>query len=393
MSRVTSPVIAGVVTALVGFAGTFAIVLAGYRAIGATNAEAASGILVLTVGAGVVGIVLAARYRMPIGIAWSTPGAALLASNGAIDGGYPAALGAFVVCGLLLVVAGLWRRFGSALEAIPAPLANAVLAGVLVPVCLAPLEAVFRSPSVAIPTVVTWLLLMWWRARWAVPGAFAVMAIAVAIDPLEPGGGFGGGLPELSFTLPAFTVAGVAGLALPLFIVTMASQNIPGLSVLRSYGYRPPLRPILVSTGGASALIAPFGAHTLNLAAITAAMLAAPSVDPVPARRWIAAAGAGAVYVVLGLCSGLVMAVLASAPLLAVKAVAGLALLATLRRSLTAALEPPGQRLASIVAMGICASPLMLWGIGAPLWGLLAGLVLFVAMGRAKHSWQLARKW
>jgi benzoate membrane transport protein len=378
------PILAGVVAALVGFAGTFAIVLAAYRALGATQAEAASGLLVLTVVTGVLGIALGLRYRMPIGIAWSTPGAALLVSNGAIAGGYPAALGAFIVCGLLIVLAGQWRRFGGWLTAIPSPLANAVLAGVIAPVCLAPIEATVRFPTIAVPMVVTWLLMMWISARWAVPAAFAATAIAVAIDPLGTAGGSDGVLPTLTFTTPTITLAGVVGLAVPLFVVTMASQNIPGLSVLRTYGYTPPLRPILLSTGVASVAGAPFGAHTLNLAAITAAIVAAPTADPAPSRRWIASVSAGVVYVIVGLCSGLVTVLLASTPLLVIEAVAGLALLGTLRRSLTAALTPRGHRAASLVALVICASSLTVGGIGAPLWGLLAGGALWLIIGRGR---------
>ena len=381
-SRALQPVLAGVVAALVGFAGSFAIVLAGLHAVGADDAEAASGLLVLSVGMGLTGVALSWRYRMPLSVAWSTPGAALLVAAGPVHGGWPAAVGAFLLAGGLVVVAGLWRPMARAIAAIPAPLANALLAGVLLPVCAAPARAVIDLPGLAIPAVVTWLVLLRVARRFAVPGALAAAAIAVAVDPRGHAGPTHL-LPQLTLVAPHLDAGTLIGVGLPLFIVTMASQNITGISVLATYGYHPRLRPMLVTTGAASLATAPFGGHGINLAAITAALAASPDADPDPARRWIASASSGALYIVLGLGAGLATALLAASPPLLIEAVAGLALLGTLGASLRAATADEGLREAAMVTFVVSASGVTLAGVSAPFWSLVAGLA-FLGFQRAR---------
>ena len=263
-----TPVVAGCVTALVGFSGAFPVVLAGLRGAGASSEQAASGLLAVSVGAGVVAILLSRRARMPLTMAWSTPGAALLVSTGAPEGGFPAAVGAFIVCGALIVLTGLWRPLGRAVETIPPALASAMLAGVLLPICLAPARAVVEIPWVAVPVVLTWVALTRFARPWAAPGAIVAAVIAVAID--GPGDLSGVSvLPSLELVSPSFELAAIVGIALPLYIVTMASQNIAGMGVLASFGYRPRLAPILTATGAASMAAAPFGGHAVNLASIS----------------------------------------------------------------------------------------------------------------------------
>jgi benzoate membrane transport protein len=378
---VAQPVLAGLVASIVGFGGAFAVVLAGLRAVGATPAQAASGLLVLSVTMGLLGLWLSLRLRMPVSIAWSTPGAALLISVGAPEGGWPAALGAFVVAGVLIALAGLLRPLGRWIAAIPAPIASAMLAGVLLSVCVAPAEAVVDAPLRAAPVLVTWAVLFRLARRWAVPGAVLAVLAVIAVDP--PAGGVGPvGLPALEAAAPTFGLAAIVSLALPLFLVTMASQNITGMAVLAGFGYRPPLRPILLSTGAVSALTAPFGAHGLNLAAISAALVAGPEAGPDPARRWIAAATGGVAYVALGLAAGAATVLLAAAPLL-VAAVAGLALLGALAASLAAAMQDADRREAAVVTFVVSASGVTAAGISAPFWGLVAGLA-FLALQRAR---------
>jgi benzoate membrane transport protein len=376
-------VLAGIVLALVGFASSFAIVLAGLRAVGASDAQAASGLLVLSIGLGAAGLVLSFHYKMPLSIAWSTPGAALLVAAGHVSGGYAAALGAFVLAGVLIVVAGVWRPLTHAITAIPGPLASALLAGVLLPVCLAPVHAVVDVPNLAVPTVVVWLVLWKVARRWAVPGALAAAAIAVAIDPVA-GAHHAHLAPQLTWVTPTVNLGTLVGLGLPLFIVTMVSQNVAGMSVLAAHGYAAPMRPVLVSTGAATIAGAPFGAHAINLAAITAGMAAGPDADPDPARRWIAGASAGVVYLVLGLGAGLATALLAASPPVLIEAVAGLALLGTLGSALRAATDDDEQREAAIVTFVVCASGVTIAGISAPFWGLVAGLVL-LGVQRARY--------
>ncbi len=371
----TQPVIAGVVASGVGFASSVTGVLSGLTGVGATDREAASGLIALCLTMGVVAIALGLLERMPIAIAWSTPGAALLATTGVPDGGWPAAVGAFLVAGALTVLAGLGRPLGRAIAAIPAPLASAMLAGVLLPICVGPAQAVVALPGQAIPVVVTWLVLLRVARRWAVPGALVAAGVAVAVH-----GGFhlpaDGVLPHPELTVPSFHVGALVGIALPLFIVTMASQNVTGMTVLASFGFRPPLRPILASTGAASVIAAPFGGHGVNLAAITAALAAGPEAGPDPARRWIASVSGGVAYLVLGLGAGLAAALVASAPPLLVQCVAGLALLGALAGALAAATADAGPRDAAVTTLAVSASGITVIGVSAPFWGLAAGLVV-----------------
>jgi benzoate membrane transport protein len=375
------PLTTGVITAVVGFAGAFTIVLAGLDGVGASTSQAASGLTILCLAQAVVAIHLGLRYRMPISIAWSTPGAALLVTAGPVDGGYAAALGAFLVCGVLLVLAGLSRTLGRLIAAIPVPIASAMLAGVLLPLCLAPVEAAAEIPGQALPVIGVWLVLLRVARRAAVPGALVATALVVLLDPGAGGEIDGGLLPTLDFTTPAFDLAAIVGIGVPLFLVTMASQNIPGMGVLATFGYRPPLRPILTTTGLGTMVSAPFGGHAVNLAAITAALAAGPDADPDPDRRWIASVTAGAVYVLLGLGAALATALIAACPPLLVQAVAGLALTGALGGALAAAVADERLRDASIVTLLTCASGITALGVSAAFWGLLAGL-LVLGLGR-----------
>ena len=370
------PLIAGVVAGIVGFAAAFTVVLQGLRGVGATADEAASGLLVLCLAVGVVAVALAWRTRMPVAIAWSTPGAALLITAGPVEGGWPAAVGAFLLAAALTVAAGLWAPFGRAIARIPAPLASGLLAGVLLPICLAPAQAATELPSLALPVIAVWALLLLVARRWAVPGALAAAAVAVAVSgDLAPGWG-DDPLPVLTWTTPSFHLGTLVGLGLPLFLVTMASQNLTGMSVLALHGFRPQLPPVLVATGAASAAGAPFGAHGINLAAITAALSASPDAHPDPSRRWIASAAAGGFTAVLGLSAGLVTAVLAASPPLLVRTVAGLALVGALTAALAAATAEEDAREAAVVTFVVSASGIAVAGISAPFWGLAAGLTL-----------------
>jgi benzoate membrane transport protein len=385
-SRPSQPVLAGVVTAVVGFTGAFSVVLAGLDAAGASERQAASGLLVLCVAQGVVAIWLGLRYRMPISLAWSTPGAALLISAGVPTGGWPAAVGAFAVSGALIVLTGAWRRLGDLIAAIPAYLASAMLAGVLLPICLAPARALVEIPLLVAPAVLTWAVLMRFARRWAVPAAIAVAVAAIVVDQSGVPGTGALGVPQLAVTTPAFTAGALVGIAVPLFLVTMASQNLAGMAVLASYGYRPPLRPILLSTGVATVAGAPFGGHAINLAAITAALAAGPDAGPDRERRWIASVTAGALYVAIGAFAGFVTAFVAAAPPLLIQAIAGIALLGALGGALTAAMADERGRDAAVVTLVVSASGITVLGASAPFWGLMAGLALYALRGRGDRA-------
>lgn len=373
----STPYVAGVVTAVVGFASTFVVVLAGLGAVGAGPADAASGLLVLCLAQAGGMLWLALRHRTPLTLAWSTPGAALLVTTGTVEGGWPAAVGAFVTTGVLVVLTGLLPWLGALVARIPPAIARAMLAGVLVPICLQPVTGLVAAPLLVGPVVATWLVVHLISRRWAVPAALAVALGVALVDVLGPGPGLGGGvLPTLTWTTPEWTLGAVVGIALPLYLVTMASQNVPGVAVMASHGYAVPWRETMGVTGVATLAAAPFGGHTVNLAAITAALAAGPLAGPDRSRRWLAAVGAAATYAVLALASTALVTVLTAAPPEVLPAAAGLALLGTLGTALAGALAEEEGREASVVCFVVAASGVSVLGIGAAPWALVAALVV-----------------
>jgi benzoate membrane transport protein len=368
--------VAGLVAAIVGFASTFAVVLQGLRAVGADQDQAASGLTALCLTMGVTAIVVGLRTRMPVSIAWSTPGAALLVSAGHVDGGYRAALGAFLLTGVLIVLCGFWGLLARAIAAIPPAIAAAMLAGILLPLCVAPVHSIVELPWLTAPAVLVWALLARFARAWAVPGALVVAIAAILIDRPIDLGPADGLLPHLAASTPSLTLGAVIGLAIPLFVVTMASQNVPGMTVLQTFGYRPRLRPLLVGTGAATAIGAPFGAHAINLAAITAALCAGPDAHPDPGRRWIASVTAGVAYLVLGVTAAVATAFVAASAVLLIEAVAGLALLGALGASLATAAADESLREPAVVTFVVSASGVVALGVSSAFWGLVAGLAL-----------------
>jgi benzoate membrane transport protein len=387
------------IAAAVGYGSSFAIVLQGLIGVGASPGEAASGLLALGTAMGLAGIVFALRYRMPIAVAWSTPGAALLATTGADPIGFPAAVGAFGVAGALVVLAGIWRPLGRAVLAIPAPLANAMLAGVLLSFCLAPFKAVAEVPMLALPVILAWIVVGRFARLYAAPAAVVAAIVMMGMDALgwlpagaaaDPGSAMSVPmlaphflLPRLEWVAPAFTWSATVSIALPLFLVTMASQNIPGLTVLRTYGYEPPSSPLLVGTGIASLVVAPFGGHAVNLAAITAALCAGPDAHPLPQKRYIAAVACGCAYVAMGVLAPFAVGFISASPPILIDAVAGLALLGAFGASTAAFLTASTERDAALVTFAVTASGLSYFGIGSPFWGLVAGGVIHLL-----HRWR-----
>lgn len=367
---------AGLIAALVGFGSSFAVVVAGLVAVGANPAEASSGLMAAALAMGFAGIVMAVMTRMPIAAAWSTPGAALLVTTGPVPGGFEAAVGAFLVSGALIIVAGFWKALGRWVALIPTALASAMLAGVLVGICLLPVKAAASVPEAALPVIAVWAVVACLKRLWAVPAA----ALAAIIVVVWQGTGIGAQSlwPEPILFTPVFSTAAVIGIALPLFVVTMASQNIPGISVLRAYGYEPVPGPPIAVTGLFSVLCAPFGGHAVNLSAIVAALCAGPDAHPDPARRYWAAIFMGVFSVFLGLLASLVIALVQAAPPLLIETVAGLALLGPLAASLKAALDSEPEREAAIVTFVVAASGLSFAGVGAAFWGLIAGGVILL---------------
>ena len=382
---------AGILSALVGYTSSSAIVLTGLRGVGATPAQAASGLIALCLVQGLVIIWLATRHKIPLTAAWSTPGAALLASTGVVRGGWPAAVGAFLIVAGLIALTGLWPRLGRLIASIPTPIAQAMLAGIVLDLCLAPVRGLAAHPWEVAPVLITWVVALRVAPRWAVPAAFVVTLAVIGIDAGHHGGVHGSLLPHLDWTAPAFTWPGMLSIAVPLYIVTMAGQNIPGVAVMASYGYEVPWRETMAVTGLGTAATATAGGHALNLAAITASLAASPDAHPDPGRRWIASVTAGWSYLVLGLASAAVTALVSAAPGDVVGAVAGLALLGTLSASLAGALSaaegsPAEGRAAAAITFVAAASGLAFLGIGAAFWALAAGLLVWGVVGRARPA-------
>lgn len=381
-----SPVTAGVVTALVGFTSAFVIVLAGLTGVGASRDQAASGLLAVTVTMGLTSILLALWTRAPITIAWSTPGAALLASTGVVEGGWPAAVGAFLVTGGLILLTGLLPSLGSLVASIPASVAQAMLAGILLQLCLGSVTGLAANPIAVGPVVIVWLLTLRFAPRWASPLAFVAAAGVITAHLVSSGTSPGAGalVPRLELTAPAFTLGGLIGIAVPLYLVTMASQNVPGLAVMKGFGYEVPWQRTMVVTGVGTLVGAPAGGHGINLAAISAALAAGPEAGEDRSRRWIASVTSGTLLLFIGVASAALATLVSLAPEGVIPAVAGLALLGTLAASLTAALREPSEHIAAVVTFVIAASGITVVGVSAAFWALVAGLVVRWCLGWAR---------
>lgn len=376
------PVSTGVVALATGFASTFSVVLAGLVAVGADDAQAASGLLVMCIAIGIGTSVLSLVFRRPLMLAWSTPGAALLVATAGVTDRFGEAVMAFVVAALLIMITGLWPALGRLIARIPRSIANAMLAGIIFPLALAPVQAAVAIPWLALPVVAVWLLLFRWAPRWAVPAAL-VLALALIAITADAGWMHGADLaPRIVPVLPEFDPVVVASIAIPLYVVTMAGQNIPGMAVVASFGYPVPSRATLLVSGGGSALAALGGGLTINMAAITAAMAAGPEGGADPSRRWIASLASGIAYLAIAPLAGIAAAFVAASPPLLIQSVAGLALLGALVGAVTAAVETPSHRVAAIATFLVTASGIAVAGIGSAFWGLLVGGVVLLATTR-----------
>ncbi|WP_254430593.1 MULTISPECIES: benzoate/H(+) symporter BenE family transporter [unclassified Ruegeria] len=374
----------GLVVAIVGFFSSFPIVLQGLSAMGASPPQAASGLMSAAIAMGLAAIALSLFYKLPISVAWSTPGAALLAVSAAPAQGYSAAIGAFLCAGALTVLAGLWKPLGRLAAAIPTSLAQAMLAGVLLPLCLVPFKAAVEIPWQALPVILTWFIAGRFNRLFAVPAAVVAAAVIVSLN--ANGAQL---LPDRMittpiWTAPSFSVASAIGIGVPLFIVTMATQNIPGVAVMRSFGFNPVAGRLFSSVGAASMLSAPFGAPATCLAAITAAMCSNEDSHPDPAQRYWSAVMAGVFYCLFGVFAVAITSFAAHADPLLMGTLAGVALIGVLANAIHAALDVPTEREAAILTLAITASGITVFGLGAAVWGLLAGGIAYLVTHRMR---------
>ncbi len=369
-----SHVSAGFIAVLVGYTSSVVIVFQAASAAGATPEQVSSWLWALGLGMAATSIGMSLHFRAPVLTAWSTPGAALLVTALA---GVPMsdAIGAFLFSSALITLCGVFGLFEAIMRHVPRALAGAMLAGVLTRFGLELFASANVAPALVLTMFATYLAGRRWIPRYAVPLAL-VVGLAVA--------GFGGRIAFEAvtlafatpvFTMPSFSLTTLIGVGLPLFIVTMASQNVPGLAVLRANGYQTPASPMITVTGVTGLVLAPFGGFAFNLAAITAAICMSPDADPQAQRRYLAAVWAGIFYLVTGILGATVASLFAAFPHELVASIAGLALIATISNSLAGALAEERGRDAALITFLVTASGLSLFGIGSAFWGLVLGLV------------------
>ena len=371
-----APILAGSVASITGTAASAGLVLAALASLGASKSQTTSGIFVLITMYGLLSIGLSWRYKMPISIVWSTPGAALLISSGTLGLPFSSAVGAFIVTGVLLLLTGLWPALGRLVSSIPRPIASAMLAGVIFNFCIAPFKSAAEFPWIVLPAILVWLVLYKYATVWATPAAMVIVFTLTAIDlgitvnPSEI-------LPTIEFVTPTFDLAAIVSIGIPLYLVTMASQNIPGIAIMKSFGYEVPFKPVMAATGLSAIFAGFFGGFSMNLAAITAALNANDHAHKDPARRWLSSVYGGYVYLLIALFTGATVAFVLQAPRDLVLAAAGIALLGTIISALSTAVEVVELRLPAMVTFLVTASGLSAFGIGSAFWALIAGLIVW----------------
>lgn len=370
-----SMISAGLVAALVGYGSTIALVLAAAAAVSATPAQTTSWVLAVCLAKAAGSAWLSWWHRVPVVLAWSTPGAALIAATQGVS--MAEAVGAFVLAGLLIAATGAIKPLGSLIAQIPDGIAAGMLAGVLLPFCLKGAVAAQALPMLILPMVAMFALV-----RLANPAVAVLAALATGISlALVSGAAV---LPDLAISLPRpvliapeFRVAVLLGLGVPLYLVTMASQNLPGFAVLRAAGYEAPVRSALAVTGGLSTVAALFGGHTVNMAAITAAICLGDDVHPDREQRWKVGLVYAGMWVCLGLLGPVLLTILTALPPALITAIVALALLSALMGAFSVAFAAPDQRFAATVTIAVTGSGVAAFGIGAAFWGLLAGLIIW----------------
>ena len=383
-----STVVAGFVAVLVGFTSSVAIVFQAAQAFGATPAQITSWMWALGLGMGLCSLVPSLILRQPVMVAWSTPGAAVLATAG-LAGGFSMgeAIGAFMISALLITLAGVTGWFERVMNRIPMEIAAALLAGVLARFGL----QAFAAAQTALPLVLLMLMVYLVSRRLAARYAVVItLAAAVALVATQGQMAWSAVQLELAlpvFTAPQFSVAAAVSLAIPLFVVTMASQNLPGVAVIRASGYDLPISRLITLTGLATLVLAPFGAFALNFSAITAAMCMGPEAHADRNRRYTAAVACGAIYVAIGLFGAVITGLLTAFPKELVVAIAGLALLGTIGNGLAAALRDESHREAALITFLVTLSGVVIVGVGSAFWGVVAGsIALFVQQYRRSQA-------
>ncbi|WP_281663478.1 benzoate/H(+) symporter BenE family transporter [Paraburkholderia fungorum] len=371
-----SAVVAGFVAMMTGYTSALVLMFQAGQAAHLTDAQISSWIWALSIGMAVCTIGLSLRFRAPIVIAWSTPGAALLVSS-LPQVAYPEAIGAFIVCAVLLTVVGLTGWFDTLMKKIPAGIASALLAGILFEIGIEIFRAAQFQTALVLTMFFTYLIVKRFAPRYAIVTTLIVGTLAAGALGLLDFSRFHVALAHPVFTMPVFSVAASISISIgiPLFIVATASQNVPGIAVLRADGYTTPSAPLIATTGIASLLLAPFGSHGINLAAITAAICTGPEAHENRNKRYTAALWCGIFYLIAGIFGATIAALFAALPKALVVSVAALALFGSIMSGLANAMQDTKQREAALVTFMVTASGLTLLSIGSAFWGLVAGVL------------------
>lgn len=380
---------AGFVAVMVGFTSSVVIIFQAAAAAGATPAQVSSWLLALGIGMGATCIGLSFYYRMPILTAWSTPGAALLVTS--LSGvSMSAAIGAFIFSAILIILSGVTGFFAKALIHIPKSLASAMLAGILLHFGTNIFVAMQQQRLLVCGMFITYLIGKRLFPRFVILLILLFGILMAEIQGLLHLNHFHIALSSPVFMAPTFSLATLISVGIPLFIVTMTSQNIPGVAIMQASGYQPPISSVITWTGVSNLLLAPFGGFAFNLAAITAAICLSKEADSDPAKRYKAAVYAGMFYLLVGLCGATVVALFSALPQELILAIAGLALLGTIGNSLKTALDNDVQREPALITLLVSASGVSLFGIGAAFWGLVAGVISLVLLNRYKDRSSIA---
>jgi benzoate membrane transport protein len=381
----TSAVVAGFIAMLTGYTSSLVLMFQAGQAAGLTNGQISSWIWALSIGMAICCIGLSLRYRAPIMIAWSTPGAALLITS--LPGvPYSEAIGAYIFASGLIVLIGLTGTFDRLMRRIPASIAAALLAGVLFKIGLEICVAAEQQPLLVVAMLLAYLVGKRLLPRYAVLAALIVGSVLAAVFGLLNFEQFELQLAVPEWTTPSFSLAAVISIGIPLFIVAMASQNLPGMAVLRANGYDVPASPLLTTTGLTSMLLAPFGSHGIHMAAISAAICAGPEAHEDPKKRYTAAIWCGVFYGIAGIFGATLAALFAALPKALILSIAALALFASIIGGLTQAMSEPKEREAALITFLVTASGMTLFSVGSAFWGIVAGLLTLAILNWGKRD-------
>jgi len=378
-------IVAGFVAMMTGYTSSLALMFQAGQAAHLSDAQISSWIWALSIGMGVTTIGLSLWYRAPIVVAWSTPGAALLIGS-LPHVPYAQAIGAYLVCALLLTAVGVSGWFDTLMKRVPGGIAAALLAGILFEIGIAIFRAAQFRPALVLTMFFAYLIVKRVVPRYAIVATLAVGVAAAALLGLLDFSHFHVAVAKPVLTMPSFSVAATVSIGIPLFVVAMASQNLPGIAVLRGDGYTTPSSPLIATTGLASLVLAPFGSHGVNLAAITAAICTGADAHEDPRKRYTAAVWCGVFYLIAGTFGATIAALFAAFPQALVVSIAALALFGAIMSGLTNAMQDARQREAALVTFMVTASGFTLFSIGSAFWGLVAGVLTQIVLGAGRRG-------